>query len=73
MIKIYNGKKQAITSSKKPHIQNRKLGYIPKRDKEVWASSGQGDLYSQIFTPVAAALRQETMRGTACTIERVER
>ncbi len=38
-IMIYNGKKQAITSSKKPHIQNRKLGYIPKRDKEVWAVS----------------------------------
>ncbi len=31
------------------------------------------DLYSQIFKPITTALRQVTMRGIACTIERVER
>ncbi len=40
MIIIYNAKKQAITSPKKPHRQKRELGNIPKRDKEVWEASG---------------------------------
>ncbi len=43
-----------------------------KRDKEVWATSGQGDLCSQIVKPITTALRQVTMRGLACKIKRVE-
>ncbi len=35
--------------------------------------SGQGNLFSQIFQPVATAHRQVPMKGTAYTIERVER
>ncbi len=30
-------------------------------------------MYSQIFKPITTALRRVTMRGIACTIERVER
>ncbi len=44
-----------------------------KEDKEVWAATGQGDLYSQIFKPINTALRQATINGIACTIEGVER
>ncbi len=46
---------------------------IPKKDKEVWATSGQEYLSSQIFKPITKALRQATMNGIACTVERVER
>ncbi len=40
---------------------------------EVRATSGQVNLYSQIFKPLTTALRQVMMREIACTIERVER
>ncbi len=36
-----------------------------KKDKDVWATSGQGDSYSQKFKPIASALRAVTMRGIA--------
>ncbi len=41
--------------------------------KEQWATSGQGYLLSRIFEPITTALRQVTMKGIACTVERVER
>ncbi len=46
---------------------------IPKKDKEAWETSGQGDMYSKNFKSITMALRQVTMKGIACTIERVER
>ncbi len=45
----------------------------PKREKEVRATPGLGDFYSQIFKTITTALRLVTMKGIACTIERVER
>ncbi len=44
-----------------------------KKDKEIWATSGQGYLFSQIFKPITTAHRQVTMKGITCTIERLER
>ncbi len=34
-----------------------------KKGKEIWATSRQGDLHSQIFKPTTTTLRQVTMRG----------
>ncbi len=36
-----------------------------KKDKEVWTTSGEGDLFSQLFKPITTAPRQVTMEGIA--------
>ncbi len=41
--------------------------------KKFWTALGQGYLFSQVYKPITTALRQVTMRGIACTIERLER
>ncbi len=38
----------------------------------VWATSGQGYLFSQIVKPITTARRQVTMRQIACTIKKIE-
>ncbi len=36
---------------------------LTKKDKEVWATSGQGYLFSQIFKPITTVRRQVTKKG----------
>ncbi len=47
--------------------------FLPKKNNEVWATSGQGYLLSRIFEPITTARHLVTMKGIVCTIERVER
>ncbi len=49
------------------------LSHYYQKGKEVWATSGQGYLFSQFFKPITTARRQATMKGVACTVERIER
>ncbi len=44
-----------------------------QKDKEVRAISGKVCLFSHIFKPTTTARRRVTMKGIACTTERVER
>ncbi len=46
---------------------------ITKKDKEVWSTSEQGYLLSQIFKPISTARRQLKMKGIIFEIERLKR
>ncbi len=42
---------------------------LPKNDKESWATSERGYLYSLVFQPISTTRSQVVMKGIVCAIE----